>query len=189
MRGVYADAERALPDAAPPHRLRMRVAVHVRRTDKAGPENEAIIIALEHYAAAACEGMRRWAAREAKRRGAQPRTVDVVVFLTSDNETMHEPFARELDASISSLPFEVNANVTFHYSPGRPERWPGDSEITFHRLMEDLRLFVDADVFVGTQSSNYGIVACLLRGGDLCMSVEAPAPRFEWRLEVDKMVR
>ncbi len=59
-----------------------------------------------------------------------------------------------------------------------------EAEEAFWNVLVDLRIMVEADIFIGTQSSNLGILACMLRGYNKCYSVESKD--LEWDPLKDK---
>jgi hypothetical protein len=59
----------------------------------------------------------------------------------------------------------------------------------FLYLLTDLRLMVESDWFLGSQSSNLGIVACAVRGDRRCLNVENAAGEYQWEFVTMKITR
>ena len=123
----------------------------------------------------------------------------MVVYVASDDASVGAEFEAALEAAFATAEGKTLGLASWssfaRFAKDRPERTPQSNAQAdaFAGLLVDLRLFSDAHVFVGTQTSNLGVVACLLRGGTACLSVESPfleqdpANSFAWDQNEDKM--
>lgn len=118
----------------------LQVAIHVRRTDKI--LGEAVLTPCESYMKALEHAVKDYATRK------------VLVHLMSDNSTVEQECR---NAAIMFLPSSLKSklSINFRYAKDRPDRSSTSATLweSTWQLLVDLRLMVESDVFVGTQSS------------------------------------
>jgi hypothetical protein len=139
-----------------PARFSPYVAVHIRRGDKvAGAHKEANAIAVSHYT------------RAVRKRGRRVKNV----YIASDDYDAADEFVRfsptkwriALRCTESSKGYD---NVAFAIQD------PQTTKTQMYDLLIDLHLLAEAEVFIGTYSSNIGRLLVLLRNNYQCHSLD-----------------
>lgn len=148
-----------------------KIAVHVRRTDKITGESvkigaEIFGVALENIIQ---EKLRVFKSYKS-----------VLIFVISDERDIED----EWNDRVLTMPWfkQQRKKIThfFRIMNNRPDRTSDWSAVDtgFYELLIDLRLMIDAHAFLGSQSSNLGVVTCYLRVHDNCFNVEKDS--LEW---------
>lgn len=153
------------------------VTLHIRRTDKVGSEH--------HKGEASLANSTTFLECLAEQLNLFDGMTLVPVFAVTDGEEVKQEFE-------SALKHEANKGlnkklrVIYRYAPTRPDRLALDNSVSesYYRLLLDIRLMLHAHVFIGSQSSNLGVLACMLRVHHNCFSVESP--RFHWNPRKNK---
>jgi hypothetical protein len=156
----------------------VNVALHVRRGDKVS-SREAEKVNMTHYVRACFAAGQSNAAR---------------VLVLSDDISAGPEFAEHW----TLLGGSNNTNVTWRTAVFRPDKFRPyravnrnkrvdevplsvlEARMGFWWLLVDLRIMVDADVFVGSQSSNLGALVCALRAWTKCWSAENYMREYAW---------
>ena len=153
------------------------VAVHIRRGDKL--VFEASLTPASDYVAAILTALRE----------EQQQQQLTIVILTDDAAAVGEFHAAWRQAPLPpTLKAEIRPRVALVRPDGSGLTNDADAlHATMVDLLTDVKLMSLAHVFVGTQSSNVGVLACYLRGGVRCFNAEAPATAFTWNQALNKI--
>lgn len=148
-----------------------QVAMHVRRTDKITGESR--LVACDVFASALELVLNQTEFRDKR----------VLLHLMTDNATVLDEFTQ----AWQTKPLHNQVLVNFRFAGTRPDRTSHAMvQDSFYQILVDFRLMISADAFIGSQSSNLGVVACLLRVHRGCYTVEQPSP-FVWDTAKDKI--
>jgi len=150
----------------PPRPQEPTWSVHIRRADKLYAESKRVF-AAEYIRAARTSGVR-----------------PTVVYLLSDDVAVTNEFTSNWTTATAadwSLPRLVSVAAT-----ERPDRTRHNVREVYLKVVADLRAMVQADVFVGTQTSNLGVVACILREHRHCYNAEGKG-HYAWDPAKDKI--
>jgi len=164
------------------------IGIHLRRGDK---YKESIPTPAIQYAKAALKFCKD-----------SGRKVRKVIIATDDGEAAFKAVSewkKLVGAPDSFQPSEGFAVRAAGAAPsGRPDQLVSLDEETLKMareglvdLLVDQKLLVLADVFIGTQSSNFGLLVCYMRGGRDCLNAESydevdVAEPFKWSHAQDK---
>jgi hypothetical protein len=173
-----------------------RIGIHIRRTDKI-TSHEAQLVATHTYVDALLYAI-------TKEEKSYPNFYhsSIIIYVISDDPTVEEEFT--IDQVINKFHLvvknqhhnNIQFKLIFRCAASRPDQYnkPGQVKEMENSLMElliDFKLLVDADIFIGTQTSNLGLAICVMRGGHKCFSVENQNNgnfHFEWNNDDDKLV-
>jgi len=162
----------AVVEAAQGVEVKRAVAVHIRRGDKV-ESGEASATAFDAFVLACFAA----GARNAS-----------VVFVLSDDAISGPRFAQAW-TKLGGSPAMRVVNRTAIFRPDQSIHAVQDARKGFYWLLTDLRLLVQARVFVGTQSSNMGAIVGALRGFHRCFNAENAVAGYAWSLLADKLDR
>jgi hypothetical protein len=155
------------------------VAIHIRRTDKF----------IEHSPTAAVFYVEAGLHALAK----EQEQLESVVVMTDDtsaalvvidmwNKTVYRHHDKRKKPTLG---FFLRDSVA--QAKERPDESTDPDPGTIN-MMSDLKLLVLAKYFVGTQSSNFGLTACYLRGGVNCFNAEEKHLPYHWDHMHDKLM-
>jgi len=153
-----------------------RIAVHVRRGDKV-----ALGEARPVPASTFVQGIRTILDTLNP-----PRHHPRLVHLFSDDANASSEFHQAL---ASNPDLNASLKVDFRYAGYRPDLGNDLNLVyeAFWQLLVDLRMMVESDVYLGSQSSNVGVMACYLRVHHQCFNVENQ--NLTWKPSRNKIAR
>jgi hypothetical protein len=149
------------------------VAVHIRRGDKVA-SGEAKKVLAANYVQACIAAQRE-------------RNASVVVVL-SDDAGAHAEFNASWH-ELGGANFTRIHQRTAIFRPDESRHAVADARRGFWWLLVDLRIMLQADTFVGSQSSNLGAVLAALRGWYRCWNAENSKAQYKWVIHSDKLDR
>jgi len=161
-----------------------RVAMHVRRTDKV--RGEAVKVDCSVFLKAMKQSLEETNGDESKSAIEANKKRRIIIHLASDDPAVGEECQRELDKEDES--FKSRVILHFRFAKARPDRVSSqyDLDDSFWNLLVDLRIMTESDTFVGSQSSNMGVLVSYLRSGASVYSVEHPT--YRWEMKRNKFV-
>jgi hypothetical protein len=112
--------------------------------------------------------------------------IDVAIIASDSRTAVNELIEYWRNYSVSyniQLPKRYVTRVV----DSRPDRGSLADANPLISMLVDIKLFTIADHFVGTQSSNFGLLVCYLRGGHSCINAETMTSPFNWRHADDKL--
>lgn len=155
------------------------IGIHLRRGDK---KKETKPTEEKHYVKAAIQLMRDHPPVDSSK------TVTVVV--TTDDSAAARSLQSCWKAMIPTreVRFIIRAEAAGKI---RPDKLSQTNHEMVHSstmdLLTDFKLMASANYFIGTASSNMGLIICYLRGGHGCYNAEARRFPYEWGHLSDKM--
>ncbi len=164
------------------------IAIHIRRGDK---YREAVFVPESYYLEASFMALGQLD---------QAIPLDTVIITTDHGASAHELVQLWKASKQGNSEYKpVNGFLirnSVEGNEGRADRVHdrGNSTKTYLAveqdtvdLLADIKCLVGATLFVGTQSSNFGVLVCYLRGGTDCFNVEKRKAPYAWNHHVDKV--
>jgi len=143
------------------------VAIHIRRGDKVA-SGEAKAVQTGNFVQACLAAGRANASS---------------VIVLSDDEKAGAEF-RQSWIELGGSNFTKIVSRTAIFRPDQSKHAVNDARKGFWWLMTDLRIMVQADTFVGSQSSNLGAIVSAMRGWYRCWSVGFFVPFFRTSISI-----
>jgi len=151
-----------------------RIAVHVRRGDKVAL-HEARPVSASRFIAALKTIADQLNPPDNKTSSKGDDGVVYLVHLFTDGAEVLQEFKDALQAPEAAGLFgNSTVHLDFRFAGYRPDKGFDETLVNeaFWQLLVDLKMMVESDAFLGSQSSNVGVTACYLRVHHRCFNVE-----------------